>query len=1018
MSTPLNVLFLEDHPDDVTLMLHELEKAGYEPEWQRVETEAEYVAHIGTGYEIILADYNLPQFNAVRALDILVESGLDIPYIIVSGSISEEIAVECMKKGASDYLLKDRLARLGPAVTESLRRKRLREEKLETEVDLKESEERYRNVVEFLPDAIFIHQGGSIIYVNTAAVILLGAERPEDLVGRDSLDFLHPDEVEVFNQRGKQLERGERTDLVEQKLVRLDGQVIAVEACSVPITYEGKPASLAVAHDIAERKQAEKVQTVLHRISQAASEASDLEELLRDIHQWLGTLLDISNFYVGLYDPESETYSFPYEVDQYDDFRGGGGHQMPKSLTDYVRRTGEPLLLDEIEHQELIAAGEVEMVGTPAKSWLGVPLKTTQDVLGVVAMQSYDENFLYTQADLELISFVSGNIAVAVERKRAEEALLQSEERYRSLVESSPFAVGGHMKGELFYVNPAAVKMMGAESADDLLGMNIMSLVHPDYREIVAERARQSQEEGKPQPLMVEKFLRLDGEVIDVEVISIPFTYQGKPATQVVVSDVTERKRAEAALQESQERLTYVVTSSPLILFAIDKEGDFILSEGRGLDALGLKPGQVTGQSAYELYKDVPQILEAIQRVLEGETFIEDVEVGELVYESWYAPLRDEEGEISGVIGVSTDITARRHRERELEAVVQTSTALRVAFAREDIPPIVLDQLLEMFDGDGAALVVYDSNGEVDRELTIELGDGLWSDWTGQTLPLSEGVTGKVIRTGVPYYHTNMAQMAEFELQDRLNGVKAAACVPLVAEGKVIGAFWLGRLTTVAEDELRLFTAIGDMIANNLYRAILTDRLEMSYIETVLALARAMDARDTYTSDHSQRLAFWAVTTAQALGCNEEEVQVIRWASLLHDIGKIGVPDEILSKPGPLLEVEWEVMRRHPEIGAEIVAPVQKLSDVAPVIRAHQERYDGAGYPDQLKGEEIPRAARILAVVDAYGAITDDRVYRAARSHEEAVKELRDHSGSQFDPQVVEAFLQVIEEERAKGAVD
>jgi putative nucleotidyltransferase with HDIG domain len=202
--------------------------------------------------------------------------------------------------------------------------------------------------------------------------------------------------------------------------------------------------------------------------------------------------------------------------------------------------------------------------------------------------------------------------------------------------------------------------------------------------------------------------------------------------------------------------------------------------------------------------------------------------------------------------------------------------------------------------------------------------------------------------------------------------------------------------------------AFARQAAVALENARLYEELEDAYVQTVLALANAVDARDAYTADHSQRLAAWAEATARELGCSEEEVRAIRWAALLHDIGKIGVPDHILQKPGPLDEAEWEVIKRHPEIGAEIVAPVKKLAHVAPIIRAHQERWDGAGYPDGLRGEEIPLGARILAVVDAYGAIIDERPYKKARSHQEAVAELRRCAGTQFDPQVVGAILRVL----------
>jgi HD-GYP domain-containing protein (c-di-GMP phosphodiesterase class II) len=191
---------------------------------------------------------------------------------------------------------------------------------------------------------------------------------------------------------------------------------------------------------------------------------------------------------------------------------------------------------------------------------------------------------------------------------------------------------------------------------------------------------------------------------------------------------------------------------------------------------------------------------------------------------------------------------------------------------------------------------------------------------------------------------------------------------------------------------------------------MLHEQLEESFVQTVIALANAIDARDSYTSDHSERLIILATETAKLLNCNQDEILALNWAVRLHDIGKIGVPDEILQKPGPLSDEEWKLMQQHPEIGADIIAPVARLKDVAPLIRAHHERYDGTGYPNNLQKERIPLGARILSLVDSYGAITDNRVYRAARSHQEAIAEINNCIGTQFDPKVASIFLNVVDE--------
>jgi putative nucleotidyltransferase with HDIG domain len=206
-------------------------------------------------------------------------------------------------------------------------------------------------------------------------------------------------------------------------------------------------------------------------------------------------------------------------------------------------------------------------------------------------------------------------------------------------------------------------------------------------------------------------------------------------------------------------------------------------------------------------------------------------------------------------------------------------------------------------------------------------------------------------------------------------------------------------------DKLRLARSIGEQAASALYRVELYAQLEESYLQTVLALANAVDAKDNYTAGHAQRLAELALAIGRKLGMAPHDLEGLRYGAILHDIGKIGVPDAVLQKPAALTPAEWALMRQHPAIGAGILAPVPHLASAAQIVRHHHERYDGKGYPDRLAGEAIPLGARILTVVDSYSAIRDRRVYKEARSHAEAVAELKKNTGTQFDPRVVELFL-------------
>ncbi len=216
-------------------------------------------------------------------------------------------------------------------------------------------------------------------------------------------------------------------------------------------------------------------------------------------------------------------------------------------------------------------------------------------------------------------------------------------------------------------------------------------------------------------------------------------------------------------------------------------------------------------------------------------------------------------------------------------------------------------------------------------------------------------------------------------------------------------------LHTHLGDRMNQAYYLADQAAKVLHRESLPYSDEESIVEIVMALSKALEARDLLTGEHCRQITRLTERIAVDLDCSFHEVQAVRRAALLHDIGKIGIPDNILHKPGLLNEHEWAIMKQHPEIGARILRMIAGLADVARLVSAHHERYDGTGYPLGLKKDEIPLGARILAVVDAFGAMITDRVYRPARTVEDAVEELKRCSGKDFDPRVVESFTRLIE---------
>lgn len=335
-----------------------------------------------------------------------------------------------------------------------------------------------------------------------------------------------------------------------------------------------------------------------------------------------------------------------------------------------------------------------------------------------------------------------------------------------------------------------------------------------------------------------------------------------------------------------------------------------------------------------------------------------------------------------------------------LEALYQLGRILNSSLSLDEILPTALTQTLDLLQAKTASVMLLDEKGE---ELRIRLAHGLSQEIVERTtVRLGERVSGRVAATGEPV-------LIKGQEGDDLD---SSLCVPLLANQQVLGVLNIRTKadgSDFTQQDLELAGQLANIAAAAIENASLHDELQALFLSTVSAMANSIDARDPYTKGHSERVTAYAVMIAEELKLHPDELERLRYAGLLHDIGKIRIRDHILHKPGRLTDAEFTEMMKHPQYGVEIMEPVKAFERILPAMLHHHERFDGRGYPHGLAGFDIPLSARILCVADCFDAMTSDRPYRKGMPVGEAVSELAKNKSTQFDPQLVEIFLGLVD---------
>ncbi len=682
-----------------------------------------------------------------------------------------------------------------------------------------------------------------------------------------------------------------------------------------------------------------------------------------------------------------------------------------------------------------------------AGSSVAVPMVTGDGVAGVVEVAT-SLGGAYTDEQVAGLRMAANLLAIALQNadlwereRKARQAVEASEARFRSLVQNSSDVVRLlDRDGAIIYESPAITRVLGYEPGSRPPDA-AFDRIHPDDVERAKEELSRAMRAGRGQATY--RVRHANGEWRWFESVGVSMFDDPNVGAFVLNSrDITDRKLVEEALREERAFNQTVVDNLPGVFYVVDEQGYHHQWNGNYTRLLGYDAGDMRRVRALDLIDAADRELVAarIREVFErgtascearlvakdgrripylltgalvqrgGERFLAGVGLDLSAHEAARA-------EIASLNAALQEKLERITTLHEIDNTISNSTSLGLTLS------VVLKQVMGCLKVDAAGVLLYDA--DTDR-LRYGAARGLSGRAIGSSdLSLGQGLPG-IAALERRLLFVEGAEEVERELGRpglvEEEGVVSYVAAPLLARGKLLGVLELFHRSSAPWDEdwFSFLDTLVTQVAIALDNATLVENLQRSnaelriaYDTTIEGWARTLDLRHEDTEGHSRRVTDLTVRLAERMGVRGEDLVHMRRGALLHDIGKMAVPDDILLKPGRLDDEEWEVMRRHTTYAYELLSPIPFLRAAIDIPYCHHERWDGGGYPRGLRGEQIPLAARIFSVVDVYDALTSDRPYRRAWSKERALAYLAEQAGTQFDPAAVEAFLSMIGDDDA-----
>ncbi len=610
-------------------------------------------------------------------------------------------------------------------------------------------------------------------------------------------------------------------------------------------------------------------------------------------------------------------------------------------------------------------------------------------------------------------------------RKSAQQELKKIFKSTREIIEKAPFGIYlVNKQGEMEYVNNAMLNISG-ETYKQFINKNVFELPAHNGTDI-SEKIRETLG-GNPFSVGPIEYTSYYGRKTTIRnFIGIPFEEEEEKKALIFVEDLTELEQIREKLLLAKNDWEDTFNTITDMITIHDSDFNIILANKAAEKMIGKPEANAKCFTYYHGTEHPPQGCPGRDCIERGESVIFELFEPHLnkFVEIRAMPRFDNSHQVIGLIHVIRDITEKKKNEEKINKQLSYINSLnmidKAISSSLDLSitlNVLLEQVINQLHIDAAAVLLLNPHSHF---LEYTAGKGFNTDIIkSSSLRLGKGYAGRAAferKSFIIDDFTNLSQGMKPTSLVKAEEFKAYVGTPLISKGDVKGVLEIYHRSplTFETEWMDFLNMLAGQAAIAIENATMVDDLHRTYDELIMAYdstiegwSRALDFRDKETEGHSERVTNLTLRIARAMGIRDRELIHIRRGALLHDIGKLGVPDKILLKPGKLDDEEWMIMKRHPVIAFDILSPISFLRSAIDIPYYHHEKWDGTGYPIGLKGEQIPISARIFAVVDVWDALLSDRPYRSAWPREKVIGHIRSLSGTHFDPEVVEIFLKM-----------